>query len=245
MESSAASPAPEGEVFAQLSREASLSDRVAESITEAIVSGRLSPGQPLQPERELADNFGVSRTVIREAVRSLAAQGLVEARSGRGMQVATVGSDAISRSMRLYLRGNSSIDYRSVHEVRSALEIQIAGIAAERVTDENLARMADINQRLGQLSVEDVRTAAELDVEFHREIAHATQNDLFVVMLDSIRDVLLEIRQSAFSAPGMIEYAVTAHQRVLDPLAERDPAKARAAMREHLERSDRAWKDVE
>jgi GntR family transcriptional repressor for pyruvate dehydrogenase complex len=241
---SSASPEPASEVFSQLQREPSLSDRVAESITEAIVSGRLSPGQPLQPERELADNFGVSRTVIREAVRSLAAQGLVEARSGRGMQVATVGSDAISRSMRLYLRGNASIDYRSVHEVRSALEIQMAGIAAERVTEENLARLADINERLGQLGVEDVRTAAELDVEFHSEIARATQNDLFGVMLDSVRDVLLEIRRSAFSAPGMIEYAATAHQRILDRLAERDPSAARAAMREHLERSDRAWKDV-
>jgi GntR family transcriptional regulator, transcriptional repressor for pyruvate dehydrogenase complex len=245
VDSSAASPAPEGEVFSQLSREPSLSDRVAESITEAIVSGRLSPGQPLQAERELADRFGVSRTVIREAVRSLAAQGLIEARSGRGLQVAMVGSDAISRSMRLYLRGNASIDYRSVHEVRSALEIQIAGIAAERVTDENLARMAEINERLGQLGVEDPQTAAELDVEFHSEIARATQNDLFLVMLDSIRDVLLEIRHSAFSAPGMVEYAATAHQRILDRLAERDPARARAAMREHLERSDRAWKDVD
>lgn len=226
-------------------REPSLSDRVAESITEAIVSGRLTPGQRLQPERELADQFGVSRTVIREAVRSLAAQGLVEARAGRGLQVATVGTDAISRSMRLYVRGNSSIDYRSVHEVRSSLEIQIAGIAAERATDDDLARLAELNQELAQLRIDAVARAAQLDVEFHRMIARATHNELFVVMLDSIGDILLEIRESAFSTPGMIEYATTAHQRILDRLTEHDPAAARAAMREHLERSDTAWKDVE
>jgi GntR family transcriptional regulator, transcriptional repressor for pyruvate dehydrogenase complex len=239
------SSAAQGNVFPQLMREPSLSDRVAESITEAIVSGRLTPGEPLQPERELADQFGVSRTVIREAVRSLAAQGLVEARSGRGLQVATVGTDAISRSMRLYVRGNASIDYGSVHEVRSSLEIQIAGIAAERATDENLAELADLNRRLGAYSTDAVATAAELDVEFHRAVARATQNELFVVMLDSIGDILLEIRQNAFSAPGMIEYAVSAHQKILDRLADHDPPGARAAMREHLERSDRVWKDVE
>jgi GntR family transcriptional regulator, transcriptional repressor for pyruvate dehydrogenase complex len=234
----------EGTTFSQLLREPSLSDRVAESITEAIVSGRLTPGERLQPERELADQFGVSRTVIREAVRSLAAQGLVEARSGRGLQVATVGSDAISRSMRLYVRGNASIEYRDVHEVRSALEIQTAGVAADRATDEDLARLGDLNQQLRGLGKDAVARAAELDVEFHRMVAHATQNELFVVMLDSIGDILLEIRQNAFSAPGMIEYAVTAHQQILDRLTDHDPAGARAAMREHLERSDRAWKDI-
>lgn len=227
-------------LFAHVKREPTLSDKVVESITEGIISGRLSPGQRLDSERELADQFGVSRTVIREAVRSLIAQGLVETQSGRGIQVATVGGDAVSRSMRLYLKGNAAIDYRKVHQVRSALEIQIAGLAAEHATEDDFARLAENNEQMRHLK-KDVEQAAELDVDFHRATAAATQNELFVVMLDSIGEIMLDVRRRAFRAPGVMQYAIRAHQAILDRLRDRDVDGARAAMREHLETSERAW----
>jgi GntR family transcriptional repressor for pyruvate dehydrogenase complex len=210
------------------------------AITEAIVSGQLRPGDQLQSERDLAEQFGVSRTVIREAVRSLAAQGLVQARSGRGVEVMGLGGAAVSRSLNLFLRGNPDIDYARIHEVRAGLEIQIAGLAAQRAKGEDLARLAELNGQLasGELAVE---SAAELDVEFHRAIADATHNRLFVVMLDAIGDVLLEIRRVAFAQAGMIEYARSAHALILARLNERDADGAREAMRAHLEESKRDW----
>src|SRR5260370_20066459 len=92
--------------FGQLSRDPSVVDRVVHAVTDSIVSGQLAPGQRLDSERELADQFGVSRTVIREATRSLVAQGLVQTRSGRGVEVSALGGDAVSRSLSLYLRSN-------------------------------------------------------------------------------------------------------------------------------------------
>ena len=228
------------ERFEEVLREPALSDKVAKAITEAIVTGRLKPGQALASERELADQFSVSRTVIREAVRSLVAHGLVETRSGRGVQVAAVDGNVVARSMDLYLRSNPAIDYARIHEVRSGLEIQIAGLAAERATPEDLEQLRDSNEQLGSVS-KDIATAARLDLEFHRGVAAATQNPLFVVMLDSIRDVLLEIRRVAFSKQGMVKYAQHAHGLILERLGERDADGARAAMRAHLEESERVW----
>lgn len=232
--------APDGELFSEVLREPNLSDQVVGSITEAVISGRLSRGQTLASERDLAVQFGVSRTVIREAIRSLIALGLVESRSGRGMQIATVGPDAISRSMSLFLHGNAAIDYTKVHEVRTALEIQIAGIAAERATAEDLRDLRELVHRLVEAR-DDPERAAKFDVQFHREIAAATHNELFAVILGSIQDVLLHIRRAAFDAPGMVDYAVHAHGQILDSLEERDPERAREAMRAHLGTAERAW----
>jgi GntR family transcriptional repressor for pyruvate dehydrogenase complex len=226
--------------FTQVTREPTLSDKVVASITSSIMSGRLKPGHRLESERDLAEQFGVSRTVVREAVRSLTAQGLVETRSGRGIQVSTVTGDAVSRSMGLFLKGNAAIDYGKIHEVRSALEITIAGLAAQRATEDDLARMTDLIDRMREPGLVPGEIA-RLDLQFHRALAVATQNDLFTVMLDSIGDQLLEVRRTAFETSGVLQYAISAHQEILDRVRERDAEAAEAAMRAHLETSERAW----
>jgi GntR family transcriptional repressor for pyruvate dehydrogenase complex len=233
----------DSDLFNEVVREPTLSDKVAASITEAIVSGRLKPDERLQSERELGERFGVSRTVIREAVRSLVAHGLVESVSGRGLSVAQVGPETVSRSMTLFLRGNASIGYAKVHEVRMALEVEMAGTAAERAGEDDLARLRDSLEQLREANG-DANRAAELDLEVHRAIAVATQNELFAVMLDSIGDVLRGTRVAAFQA-GMLEYAVEAHERILRAIAKHDAEAAREAMRSHLDRSQEFWSDQE
>lgn len=228
-------------MFAQVVRGATLSEKVAASITQAIMDGQLAPGERLLSERELGDEFGVSRTVIREAVRSLVAGGLIEAQSGRGLQVAAVGPDAISRAMSMFLHRNAAIDYRRVHELRSALEIDMAGYAAERATPEDIEHLRSLNDELRTLGLNKVERAAELDVAFHRAIGEATQNELFPVLLDAIGDVLLEVRRSAFASPDLRRYAVEAHQEILDRIAAGEADEARAVMRQHLEKSASEW----
>src|SRR5215475_12594500 len=115
----------EGALFEQVRREPRLSDKVAEMMLETILSRRLAVGDRLPSERELGEQFGVSRTVVREAVRALVAKGVIEVRSGSGLRVAAVEASAVSESMSLYLRG-SSLDFEKVHEVRALLEVHIA-----------------------------------------------------------------------------------------------------------------------
>jgi GntR family transcriptional repressor for pyruvate dehydrogenase complex len=230
----------EPELFTTVRRNPTLSDTVAGSIADAVMSGRLKPGEELHSERDLAEQFGVSRTVIREAIRSLAAQGLVESHSGRRIQVTSAGPDGVNRSMSLFLRSNATIDYPKIHEVRSALEIRMAATAAERASDDDLAKLRTLQEQMA-VAHDDPERAAQLDLDFHGAIAAATGNELFAVVLGSIGEVLLETRRSAFAAPGMLDYALAAHGQILDCLERRDPRGASEAMLAHLDRAARVW----
>src|SRR4026209_613230 len=101
----------------EVQRRARLSDQVAQLMLDAILEQRLEPGDRLPSERELGEQFGVSRTVVREAVRALAAKGVIDVRTGSGLRVAAVDAAAVSESIGLYLRGGS-LEYAKVHEVR-------------------------------------------------------------------------------------------------------------------------------
>jgi len=107
-------------LFSKVPREPTLSDRVATSMLETILSSDMQVGDRLPSERELGDQFGVSRTVVREAVRALVAKGVIEVRRGTGLQVAAVNQSAVNETMSLYLRA-SRLDFERVHEVRQVL----------------------------------------------------------------------------------------------------------------------------
>jgi GntR family transcriptional repressor for pyruvate dehydrogenase complex len=230
--------ANEPELFERVTREPRLSDKVAEMMRQAILSRQLAPGTPLPSERELGEQFGVSRTVIREAVRALAAKGIVEVRSGSGLRVASVDGATALESLSWFIRGGQ-LEYPKVHEVRSTIEIEMAGLAAERRTEEQLQAMRDAHARFEKV-IGDVKKAAAVDVEFHALIARATQNDLFSVLLGSIGDALIEIRHKNL-ASGSGQETIDAHAGILDRIAERDGPGARDAMRQHLETVERFW----
>jgi GntR family transcriptional regulator, transcriptional repressor for pyruvate dehydrogenase complex len=223
--------------FASLERSPSLSEAVASALTERIVGVPLKPGDPLPSERELCEQFGVSRPVVREAVRALASKGLISVRVGRGLEVGRVAPDAVSESMTLYLHGSESVGYDKVSEVRSALEIEIAGLAAARITPELTETISAVAERLP--SARDAEQAAHADVAFHRAIALATDNELFLVMLDSIGETLLDVRRKGFNTDESISYATGAHNAILHAVAAGDVSGARRAMREHLQESAR------
>src|SRR5882757_3446218 len=165
-------------------REPNLSDKVAEQLTEAIVSRKIQVGERLPSERELGDRFKVSRTVIREAVRSLAAQGLVRVTSGRGVEVRELGSGGVTASMRLLVRGHDGLDYGKVNEVRTAVEVQVAGLAAQRATTADLDRLQQLcDEHQRSLEEGDTQAASEFDVQFHRELTRSSGNELLLAML--------------------------------------------------------------
>ena len=230
----------EGVLFEQVSREPRLSDKVANMMLETILSRRLQVGDRLPSERELGEQFGVSRTVVREAVRALVAKGLIEVRSGSGLRVAAVDAAAVTESMSLYLRG-STLDFEKVHEVRALFEVHIAGVAAERATEEDVTRIREVHERMRRTST-DVEAAARDDLEFHRLIARATQNDLYLLLLDSIGSALIDIRRENLGS-GSRPMTLDQHEAILERIAARDPGGARAAMAAHLEGVARWWRE--
>jgi GntR family transcriptional repressor for pyruvate dehydrogenase complex len=230
-------------MFPRIEREPRLSDKVADLLLQTITARGLRPGDRLPSERELGEQFGVSRTVVREAVRSLAAKGVIEVRTGSGLRVAAVDATAVSDAMTLFLRGSGVLDYGPVHEVRTTIEIQVAGLAAERATREDVDSLSTFCERMAR-DVDDVEAASLHDVAFHRAVAEAAHNPLFVIMLDSIGDVMLEIRRATLGIPGRPEKGITAHRRILACIAAHDQGGAREAMRAHLRDSERAWRGL-
>ncbi|HKG39270.1 MAG TPA: FadR/GntR family transcriptional regulator [Conexibacter sp.] len=216
-----------------------LPDLVAEQILSTIVSQRLEPGARLPSERDLAEQFGVSRTVVREAVRHLIAKGVVDQRSGRGVRVASLDPSTVSESMSLFLR-TAKLDYAQIDEVRKTIELQTARLAGERADDDDAAALLASCDRLATCGDDEERAAVE-DLDFHRLVARATHNLLFVVMLDSIGGVLLEIRRATVGAPQRLDLVVGYHRRIAERIAARDPDGAERAMRVHLEESQQAW----
>ena len=226
--------------FDRVGRMPRLSDTIAEQLLEAIVAGRFREGDILPSERELGDQFGVSRTVIREAIRALATRGVVEVQSGRGVRVIAMDTASVTEAMSLLLRGESTIDFGKVHEIRMMLETHVAALAAERSTDAEIAQLESLMDRWVAAG-DDVAAASQLDVDFHRAIATSAHNELYLVLLDSIAGALLENRRATLALEHSHAKVLGEHRAVVNAIAAHDPEAARGAMRTHLHGVEEAW----
>jgi GntR family transcriptional repressor for pyruvate dehydrogenase complex len=224
------------DLFQTVRRTTTLANRVTNQIEQLMMDGRLQPGDRLPPERELARQFGVSRTVVREAVRALAAKSLLEVEPGSGTTVRSPTPKSVAQSMTMLLRATrTEIDYDKVHEVRRILEVEIAGLAAERRTDEDLKEMEEILRQTAEAEIQDDRESfPECDVAFHAALACATHNELFSLLLDSMADIMIKVRQLGFEVPDMPMRALRHHCAIFERVKAGDPKGARRAMREHL-----------
>ena len=228
-------------MFEPVERSERLADRVAGALTESIVSGQLVPGDKLPPERELCEQFAVSRPVVREAVRSLIAKGLIVDSPRRGHTVSALGRDMVTESLTLFLRGRR-LDYGKLMEVRSVIEVENAGRAAERASAGDIEALRAAAAALTPgLPAEE---AAIADVGFHRAIATATGNEFFEMMLDSIREVLITAQLPTLAEAKIVRGAIKHHAAILNQIEAGDPDGARDAMRAHLKDAERGMRRV-
>lgn len=201
---------------------------------EDMVLHQFKPGDRLPSERELAERFGVSRTVIREAVHALTARGLLEVRSRSGVVVSSPSQENVSQSITSFLKaGMPELDYRKVMEVRFHLEVQIAGLAAERRSPSDLRQMEIILQ--DTLRADTLEQFVEADLAFHRALAQSTVNELYSLLLDSIDGIMRAVRALAFQA-GQTNpsRAYHYHSAIYDQVKKGNSEGAREAMRAHL-----------
>jgi GntR family transcriptional repressor for pyruvate dehydrogenase complex len=212
-----------------------LVDRVVDEIQTLIVGGQLLAGTKLPAEMELAARFAVSRTVIREAVRILVAKGLLETRRGVGTTVRQVTRDRVVEPLSMLLQVHKgSIDH--LYQVRSILEVAIVGLAAAQATPEDVVELRQIVTDQAMVKNEPIEFAAR-DADFHRGLAKTTHNPLLIILLDSIRDMMQQIRLRVSSRPDFNQLIVQDHQRILDCVAAKDADSACRAMQEHIERA--------
>ncbi|AZO00743.1 FadR family transcriptional regulator [Mesorhizobium sp. M9A.F.Ca.ET.002.03.1.2] len=212
-----------------------LPHRVASYLSREIEGGDIIPGARLPTESQLADKFGVSRNVVREAIAQLRADGMVEARQGVGAFVMAPEQRTAIRIDREALKDQRNME--QLFELRSILETESATLAATRCTSDDLAAIkAALDRMGGEERWED--GSIEADLLFHRAIARATGNSYIHTFISFVCE---QIRQSIHYARltnplhDLVEVNVAEHVLIYDALAAHDPQAAGEAMRRHID----------
>jgi GntR family transcriptional repressor for pyruvate dehydrogenase complex len=219
-----------------------LTHELAARLTADITSGRLLPGERLPTEQEMIAATGVSRTVVREAVAALRAEGLVVTRQGVGAFVA----DDARRPFRIEPNEVRSIrEVLEVMELRTGIEIEAAGLAAERGSAADVRKVADAYQAVEQ-AIERGESGVDQDFAFHCSIADATGNPKFSRFLEYLGRLIIP-RQTINLTSGGVKRIVylknfqKEHRVILDAIRGKAVAQARAAMRRHLHNSRKRY----
>ncbi len=227
-------------------RQPRMRDSVVDQLVGAIVRGELITDAKLPTEAELIQTFGVSRTVVREALKVLEEKGLIDVQHGRGAIVLprerwnVLDPDVLGADMEG--RGAPQL-LEELTRVRIALECEMAEQAAVHATPEQLTAMSQLVERTSQMldSSDDFLVA---DLAFHDLIMEAAGNSVARAIMASIREPLKRSRRITNRIPGGIEHAQAFHEAILDQLRQRNPVGARDAMREHLVWHLQAWQDT-
>ncbi len=219
-----------------------LSEQVAMQLASELTGGRWKPGEKLPSEAELCKAFNVGRSTLREALKSLAFIGLIRMRAGGGSYV----SDQPSKYLEgpLFAKGvlNTEKDITDLSDARILLETEVAGLCAQRATDQDLAALQDILKQM-KTSIEQGGDAfRELDLGFHLAIAMGSKNQVLSELLRHIREALQELITKSLLLPAGTDMAYKQHRELFEALKQRSPARARKAMRSHLRAFQRGYK---
>ncbi|MCX6138262.1 MAG: FadR/GntR family transcriptional regulator [Ignavibacteriales bacterium] len=222
-------------MFTPIASREPLSKTVAAKIEEAIRERHLSTGDRLPSEHEMCDQFGVSRTAVREALRMLSARGLISIQKGKGNFVKDLSVDTVTDSLQLYLRTNTKHGFViDVVRARQIIEPSIAAAAAVNRTEEDVVKLRGDIDQLCRCN-EDFEKLAALDMQFHLDIAVASHNTLMPLILDPIHKLLPNIKSSIYKTVDEArDSAVEYHSKILNAIIQRSPGKAHREMTTHL-----------
>ncbi len=199
-----------------------LRDIVFETMRDAILTGKLSPGERLM-EMQIAEEMGVSRTPVREAIRKLELEGLVVMVPRKGA----------------YVAGISIKDVVDVFEVRAALEGLAASLAAERITDEEIDQLERSIVSISEVSDgKNIGSVVEKDIGFHDIIYRASRNEKLIQIITNLKEQLQRFRATSLATPGRSKQAVDEHRQIVEAIAERNAELAEKLARQHIENAE-------
>jgi GntR family transcriptional repressor for pyruvate dehydrogenase complex len=201
---------------------------------------KLLPGSRLPPERELCEHFGVSRNVMRETIKVLVAQGVLKQIAGKGTFVSQNVAEPLTNVLNVFVRRNTSEGYANLFEVRNVLEVEIAGLAAERASQEDIENLERLNRSLANLdrkiaqSDEFLDRYNQVDFEFHRALAKCTGNAFFVLLITSLSEAFKGTWRHMHHQSEIRGHGLEMNAKILNAIRAGDPAAAREATRENL-----------
>ena len=210
-----------------------LYEQIVEQIEQRILEGELKPGDKLPSERELCEQFNVSRTVVREAIRALREKGLVDIQPGRGTFITNDTSEAMKSSLGFIFKVGQGKGLEDLVQVRAILEPEIAALAAENANEGDLTELQYAINIMDEL-LDDADKFIEADQNFHLILANATHNTIVPLLIDPIVDLLWEHRKHIFDNTGGAKRGQNHHKKILEAVKAGDAEAAREAMRAHM-----------
>ncbi len=212
--------------------------RVAEYVLGLIEAGRLKPGDRLPPERDLADQVGVSRASLRSGIRSLQAMGVMNARQGSGTYI-VAGPPRLGEGPLRFLAALHGFTPDQMFEARAMLEVGASGLAAANAGPEHVTTMADEVTAMFA-SIDDPHQYLLHDVQFHRAVAAASGNPVLATLIDTLSQLVFEIRRQSVALSTDLRESAEMHRLIYRAIRARDVERARREMGEHLEKSRKA-----
>ncbi|WP_420316584.1 FadR/GntR family transcriptional regulator [Ekhidna sp.] len=208
-------------------------DKIIRQIRDLITSGQLKAGDRLPSERKLSEKLGVGRTHLREALQKLEFYGILKTRPQSGTVVAGMGIPALEGLITDML-GLQGRDFKSLVETRVILESNIAQLAAQNRSDEDIIEIKNaLNAH--RVKIEHNQDAVEEDLLFHLKIAEAGKNSVLnSLMLIITPDIMQYFKKHNVCGEGRAELAVEQHEQLLQHIVDRNPDKAGEAIKEHL-----------
>jgi GntR family transcriptional regulator, transcriptional repressor for pyruvate dehydrogenase complex len=207
--------------------------KIVEQIQRRILTGELKVGDHLPPERDLAEQFQVSRSAVREAVKALSEKGLVEIRAGRGTFITNGTTQAVRSSLNMMLKIGQPDATQDIVEVREIFEPEIAALAAKRARQDNITAMQAAVKTM-DLNMQSAENYIEADLDFHLALAEASNNAIVLALIDSFVDLLREQRMRIFIVEGGPQRGQFHHKRILEAVIAHHAEAAREEMRRHL-----------
>ena len=202
-----------------------LREAVCETLRDAIRKGILEPGERLM-EVQLADELGISRTPVREAIRKLEQEGYVIMMPRRGTYVSDI----------------STSDVKEIFEIRSALESLATGLAARRIEPDELETLQNLLVEIeGYIAKNDIEKIVETDIKFHGLLYKVSRNERLVNIINNLKEQLARFRTLSMSYPGRLQETLEEHSEMVEAIANGDVSAARDAAEHHMERAEKTY----
>lgn len=217
--------------------------QVVDQIRALIARGELRPGDRLPAERELSKQLGISRPSLRAGLRMLVATGVLHSRHGSGTFVAD-GPPSLDSDQLSLLADLHGFTFYQMFEARRVLEVQVAGLAAERATAEHLANIAEELANMYSM-LADPQQYLIHDIKFHRAIAAASDNPILATLIEMVSAVMYDRRRETIGRAHDFKESVEMHQRIYRAIRARKSDEARVAMQEHLTLAQEAYRTEE
>jgi GntR family transcriptional repressor for pyruvate dehydrogenase complex len=214
-------------------------EEVVEMIIQRIRGGALKIGQKLPPERVLAEEMGVSRTSLREALRALESMGFIYSVTGGGNYVNSVSVGNVLSPLSAMAAQDAKFA-ADIIDVRLHLEVHMAALAAKNATKQQISQIYSTILNM-QSEVEEGGNGIKGDNQFHLEVARASQNKAFAVISELVGELMAESRKATLDIPGQPVKSIEDHMAIFEAIRDGDADRAAAAMENHLKK---AWKNL-